>query len=326
VLAATVLVAAIGPVLAAGSADATTYRYWTYWWGSGTGKTGTGWTFASAGPDSQVLADTGVVGWRFATTSTVGGAKPRQSATFAELCPQLSAPVVGSVRVALVVDYGTLADAPPGQQPPTATTVRVECLTLPLAPRPTGTRVLDAVPPAGIPTRIEKGLVCALDDYPVGECAPVVAAPAPTTAPPTAGGTPAPTPSRSASPTSGPRSPAPASASTGRATVPGTTPTSGAAAGTTAAPTAAPTTGASAADSAASGSASAVAPSGPAATGGADITAGPAEETLPAVSGAPVAAGGADDPASPVGLAVGALAIAALGGAAWWTTRGGRAS
>ena len=116
---------------AAVPAEASTYRYWTYWWGSGTGKTAAGWTFAQVGPAGHRVGDTWVLGWRFATTSTVGGTPPRQSADFATLCPGLSTPTSGSVRVALVVDYGTTSDAPPGQAPPTTSTVRRECLTVP---------------------------------------------------------------------------------------------------------------------------------------------------------------------------------------------------
>ncbi len=313
------MVAAAGPVLGAGSADASTYRYWTYWWGSGTGKAGTGWTFAPAGPGYHVVGDTAVVGWRFATTSTVGGAKPRQSADFAALCPQLASPVSGSVRVALVVDYGTGADAPPGQSPPTTSTVRVECLTLPVTPKPTGNTALGT---AGIPTRVEQGLVCALDGYPVGECAPVVADPSPTTgsSSPPATAKPSPTPTRSQSPSAPRSSASPAPATAGAAASP-TGPATPSASG--------PTT--SGAASATGTPADAVAPTGPVPSSspapGSD-TSGPATETLPAVSGAPVAAGGAaEQPTSPVGFALGALVIAGIGAAAWWTTtRGGRAS
>lgn len=161
-------------VATAGPAQASTYRYWTYWWGTASGSSHTGWWFAPQGAGGPV-GDGWVLGWRFQTTSLSGGATPRASADFATLCPALATPVAGQVRVALVVDYGTLADAPPGQRPPTTSSVRRACVTIP-ADGATGARVLAA---ASVTVRSENGLVCALDGYPVGECAPVMADPTP---------------------------------------------------------------------------------------------------------------------------------------------------
>ena len=166
-------------LVAAAPAEASTYRYWTYWWGSDTGKTTSGWTFAQVGPAGHHVGDTWVLGWRFATTSTVGGAPPRQSPDFATLCPKLS-PVTGSVRVALVIDYGTTTDAPPGQTPPETSTVRGECVVVPVGS--TGVDVLRLVTPP-VSVRSENWLICALDGYPVGECAPVIPDPTPTPTP-----------------------------------------------------------------------------------------------------------------------------------------------
>ena len=281
--------ALVALLAAAAPAEASTYRYWTYWWGDDTGKTKPGWTFAKVGPAGHTVQDTWVLGWRFATSrSTTGSAPPRQSSDFTTLCPRL-APVAGSVRVALVIDYGTSADAPPGQRPPTTTSVRVECLTIAGSPR--GTDVLrDAKPPVQV--RSENGLICALDGYPRDECAPVVPDPVPT-------------PTPTATKLSTVASPSPGAPRARSTPTPGTSTSSSGAA-------ALPTTGASTSPVAvASGSASP--------TDTAAGSAEPSESELPAVAGAPASS---EQPSgSPVGLAVGSLVVAAIGGSAWFTSR-----
>ena len=275
----------------AAPAQASTYRYWTYWWGSSTGKSSTGWTFAKVGPAGHAVGDTWVLGWRFATSrSTTATARPRQSPDFATLCPRL-APVAGSVRVALVIDYGTTADAPPRQTPPTTSSVRVECVTIAGSPR--GSDVLrDVSPPVAV--RSENGLICALDGYPKGECAPVVPDPTPTPKPTTAK----------------PR----ATASTGA----GGAPTARSLASPSATPAASgpaplPTTGGGAATS------SAAAPATSGSTSPASGSTDQGEPTLPAVAGAPTP--DAQSSGSPVGLVVGGLVVATVAGSAWWTSR-----
>lgn len=282
---------ALAAVLAsAAPAEASTYRYWTYWWGSGTGKTASGWTFAQVGPAGHRVDDTWVLGWRFATTSTVGSTPPRQSADFATLCPGLSAPVTGSVRVALVIDYGTTADAPPGQTPPTTSTVRRECLTV-----AAGSRGVDVLRAAGVTVRSENGLICALDGYPVGECAPVVADPTPT---PTA------TRTRTAVPTAS--APAAARPSPATSSVRASAAPSSAAASATPVPVVAASVSTTPSET----------PTG---------TPTPTEQTLPAAAGAPAA--GQQSAGSPAGLVVGGAVVAGIAGSAWWTSRRrGRAS
>jgi hypothetical protein len=276
----------------AGPAEAATYRYWTYWWGGETGKAKPGWTFAKVGPAGHTVQDTWVLGWRFATSrSTTGSAPPRQSSDFATLCPRL-APVAGSVRVALVIDYGTAADAPPGQGPPTTSSVRVECLTI--AGTPKGTDVLrDATPPVRV--RSENGLICALDGYPRNECAPVVADPAPT---PTA------TRTRAPSATSTPGAPRARS-----------TPAPSSSSAVTSSAAGLPTTGATAASTTATASPSVSSSTTSSGTAAAD----PGESDLPAVAGAP--ASSEQPTGNPVGLAVGGVVIAAIAGSAWLTSR-----
>ncbi len=297
------VLAALPLVLAAPPAQASTYRYWTYWWARANTSDKTGWAFASSGPASHPVDDTWVVGWRFSTTtSTTGGAAPRQSADFDTLCPDLP-PVKDADRVALVIDYGTLSDAPPGQRPPTTTTARVECVTV---PRPSATRhgtglaVLRATTPP-VEIRSKDGLVCALDGYPRGECAPLVADPSPS---PTATRTAAPAPSRTSA--------APVGPVTGRTTAP---PPNGTAT--------VPTTGASAASSsavAAGSSPQGAASDSPSRPGtGAD----PSDEpTLQAASGAPAGdTASRAGPGSPVATVLGTAAVVALAAAAFWISR-----
>jgi cobalamin biosynthesis Mg chelatase CobN len=74
-----------------------------------------------------------------------------------------------------------------------------------------------------------------------------------------------------------------------------------------------PTTGAGATTS--SAAAAAVTPTASDGSGTAD----PGESVLPAVAGAP--APDAPGSGSPVGLVVGVLVVASIGGSAWWTSR-----
>mgnify|MGYP001807095404 CR=1 FL=1 len=195
----TLAVAVLVAVGMAGSAQAAAYRYWTYWQGgSGT------WAFASAGPASTIPADGSVEGWRFAVTTSIGSASdaPATTASFEDICAGTPAQP-DRKRVALVIDPGPQDIAPEGQQPPAATTV---CIVA--EPDATGYQVLRSA----ATVRTDGGLICAIDDYPAGECAPVVDLPAVAAAAAT------------------PASTAPASASPDPATAmdPGATETSGA--------------------------------------------------------------------------------------------------
>ncbi len=268
---------------AAVPAEASTYRYWTYWWGSGTGKTAAGWTFAQVGPAGHRVGDTWVLGWRFATTSTVGGTPPRQSADFATLCPGLSAPASGSVRVALVVDYGTTSDAPPGQAPPTTSTVRRECLTVPAGS--SGADVLRAAVGAGAQRERPDLRARRLPGRRVRA----------------RGRGPGPQPH-----------PDDVADGTGRGPV---DPCHGLARDLAATPTRSP----DAATPATTSAAALVAPTTPSASTSPTTPASTAEPTLPAAAGEPAAS--ATPAGSPAGLVVGAAVVAGIAGSAWWTAR-----
>src|SRR6266571_4053686 len=152
--------------VAAGPASATAYRYWSYWHGTPSG----GWSFSPVGASYQPPAGS-VDGWRFAVSGVAGSVQPRAVASFATICAQHAPAASGDKLVGLVVDFGTTADAPPGQHPPRG--VDTFCADLP--DNGTSAQVLDQYSSV----RTESGLVCAIDGYPVGECG-VIVQPTPT--------------------------------------------------------------------------------------------------------------------------------------------------
>ncbi len=151
-------------VLAIGTAmpaQASAYRYWTYWQADDDS-----WTFATQGPATSVPVDGAVEGWRFAVTTQSGAATdaPRTPPAFDEICG--SAPAeAGNKRIALVIDYGPAAIAPEGQAPPATMLSCVEA-----AEDASSFDVLQSV----VAVQTDGGLICALDAYPQGECAPVL--------------------------------------------------------------------------------------------------------------------------------------------------------
>ncbi|MEV4923554.1 SCO2322 family protein [Streptomyces roseoverticillatus] len=107
----TVLLALLGtaPAQAAG------YRYWSFWQGSG-GR----WAYATQGPGTARPGDGDVIGFRFAVSAdSSDAAKPRATGGFGAVCDSTPAKD-GAKRVAVVLDFGTPADAPDGETPPAA--------------------------------------------------------------------------------------------------------------------------------------------------------------------------------------------------------------
>jgi hypothetical protein len=157
-----------GGVGAPGTANAASYRYWSFWV-----EAGDSWSYAQVGAGSTRPADGSVQGWRFAisagaNTSTI---PPRAAASFATICGADAAPD-GRKRVALVVDFGTTADAPAGETPPRG--IARVCVEAPASA--TGAAVLAQA----FAVRSKDGLVCGIDGYPRTECAAIVREPAPT--------------------------------------------------------------------------------------------------------------------------------------------------
>src|SRR5690606_20818628 len=93
------------------------YRYWSFW-----EQDGTAWTYATQGPSLARPSDGDVHGFRFSVSEDSGdAAKPRGTADFATICAKTPARD-GTKRVALVIDFGTPADAPSGETPPAGRT------------------------------------------------------------------------------------------------------------------------------------------------------------------------------------------------------------
>ncbi|MFJ6928289.1 SCO2322 family protein [Streptomyces nigra] len=159
-----VLLAAL--VLTAGAAQAaqaTGYRYWSFW-----DRDGGSWSYASLGPSLSRPDDGDVQGFRFAVSEDSQDAtRPRGAAEFAVICARTPARD-GKKRVALVLDFGTAADAPSGERPPARRTVCAR-----VAPDATTADALAAV--AG-PLRYDSNaLLCAIDGYPRKGCGEQVA-------------------------------------------------------------------------------------------------------------------------------------------------------
>ena len=162
-----VLVVLVGTVGAwgAGAAEATSYRYWSYWIGGGDG-----WSFSTQGA-ARRPADGTVDGWRFSVSEASSSTTPpRREPSFARICGD-TAPVAGSKRVGLVVDFGTTSDAPPGETPPA---LLARCVVVPEDAN--GYDVLSTA----VTLRTQDGLVCGMAGYPATECGAPVADPSPT--------------------------------------------------------------------------------------------------------------------------------------------------
>jgi hypothetical protein len=112
-----ILALALGALLAllagAGQAQATGYRYWSFW-----DRDGSAWVYASQGPSTARPSDGDVQGFRFSVSEdSQDSAKPRGAASFDAICADTPAKS-GEKRVALVIDFGTAQDAPSGETPP----------------------------------------------------------------------------------------------------------------------------------------------------------------------------------------------------------------
>lgn len=160
--------AAAGGLLAVGASPAKAedaYRYWTYWWGADGS-----WEYAASGPGERVLSQGTVEGWLYQTSGeavpeTVPGAEP----SFEELCGGSAPAGDGQIQVAVVIDYGTAADAPTAEDLPDGPDTA--CVTVPV-----GSTGNDALAAAG-DVRSEEGAVCGLNGYPTSGCFEVVSLP-----------------------------------------------------------------------------------------------------------------------------------------------------
>ncbi|WP_031171054.1 SCO2322 family protein [Streptomyces durhamensis] len=162
--AASLLCATLVVLAGAGQAHATGYRYWSFW-----ERTGGHWTYATQGPSTARPDDGAVEGFRFAVSADSADAnRPRGAADFGTICAGTPARS-GTKRVALVLDFGTPADAPSGETPPAR---RTACARV--SADATSAEALAAVAP---PLRYDtNALLCAIAGYPKKGCGEQVSA------------------------------------------------------------------------------------------------------------------------------------------------------
>lgn len=151
-LAGLTLIATAGP-----SAAEDGYRYWNY---SHLEKGEL--VFAKTGPGQFVPKDGAVEGWRYGTSTVSQGIAPRADltkVTFDSVCGDEKTSAT-TKRVAMLIDYGTKADAD-GADVPKA---EAACAVVPT--KATGTQALESV----VKLRTESEQICALDGYPASGC------------------------------------------------------------------------------------------------------------------------------------------------------------
>lgn len=146
----------------AAAVSETGYRYWSFW----EGEDGS-WVYATQGPGTARPSDGDVLGFRFAvSTGTPDAAQPRGEASFAAVCQDGDGGEGGGSgdRVAVVIDFGTAADAPDGASPPEPRSV--------CAPLSEGATAAEVLAEVAEPLRYSpEGLLCAVGGYPETGCA-----------------------------------------------------------------------------------------------------------------------------------------------------------
>lgn len=149
-------------LLAAAPAQAAGYRYWSFWEGEGTGGR---WAYASQGPATARPADGDVIGFRFAVSKdSADAARPSAAPDFTRICEGVEEKD-GTKRVAVVVDFGGPADAPPGETPP-AQVLKTGCPQI----REDATAA-EALAAVAKPLRYDaNALLCGIAGYPAKGC------------------------------------------------------------------------------------------------------------------------------------------------------------
>ncbi|MFD8641838.1 SCO2322 family protein [Streptomyces zaomyceticus] len=163
--------------VAAAPAQAAGYRYWSYWESDG----GKPWAYATQGPATARPAEGDAIGFRFAISSgTDDTSLPSAAPDFAKICGDVEKKD-GTKRVAVVVDFGGPADAPPGDTPP-AKPVQVGCAQV----REDATSA-EALATVAKPLRYDSAaMLCGIAGYPARGCGEQVAEKVPASAAPTA--------------------------------------------------------------------------------------------------------------------------------------------
>ncbi|MFI1796164.1 SCO2322 family protein [Streptomyces sp. NPDC020379] len=155
---AALLLAGILAALTVAPAQAAGYRYWSFWEGQGKD-----WAYATQGPATARPADGDTIGFRFAVSEDAkNAAKPRTAPDFGAVCDRTPAKD-GDKRVAVVLDFGTPADAPAGETPPPA---RTACARV-----GEDAGAGEALAAAAKPLRYNSAaLLCAIAGYPKSGC------------------------------------------------------------------------------------------------------------------------------------------------------------
>ncbi|MES4909337.1 MULTISPECIES: SCO2322 family protein [unclassified Streptomyces] len=157
-----VLMSALMSVLTlkAPAAQAAGYRYWSFWQRERGAQT---WTYATQGPATARPDDGDMIGFRFAVSEDSGDAtRPRDRADFTAVCAHTPAKD-GTKRVAVVLDFGTAADAPDHRTPPEP---RTECARV-----GRDASAGDALAAVAGPLRYNSSaLLCAIAGYPAKGC------------------------------------------------------------------------------------------------------------------------------------------------------------
>ncbi|MEV0445062.1 SCO2322 family protein [Streptomyces spectabilis] len=154
-----VLFAALLALCAAAPAHAADYRYWSFWQRGEGGA----WVYATQGPSIARPDDGDVDGFRFAVAADAKTAKkPRGTADFDTICADTKA-AAGKKRIAVVIDFGTAADAPGRKTPPKP---RTACARI-----DDGGSSADALAAVAKPLRYDNNaLLCAISGYPKTGC------------------------------------------------------------------------------------------------------------------------------------------------------------
>ncbi|RZU25155.1 SCO2322 family protein [Streptomyces sp. BK239] len=162
--AALALAALLWALAGPGQAQAAGYRYWSFW-----ERTGDRWTYATQGPSTARPSDGDVQGFRFAVSAdSADASRPRGTASFAAICAT-TPPRDGGKRVALVIDFGTAADATSGETPPHP---RTACARV-----PQDASTAEALAAVAKPLRYDaNALLCAISGYPKTGCGEQVTA------------------------------------------------------------------------------------------------------------------------------------------------------
>ncbi|MFG2768913.1 SCO2322 family protein [Streptomyces sp. NPDC048350] len=151
---------------AAAPAEAVGYRYWSSWESDGGGT----WAYATQGPATARPSDGAAIGFRFAVSKdSSDAARPTSAPDFAGVCGGTKEKA-GTKRVAVVVDFGTPQDAPPGEAPPRPP-VKTDCAQV----REDATSA-DALAAVAKPLRYDSAaLLCGIAGYPAKGCGEQVA-------------------------------------------------------------------------------------------------------------------------------------------------------